>query len=124
MQLSENLTRPRVLVPNDIAAFAPASPNAVPTRSPASDEIDAYIAVRDSFLAEVEKMPTVNNLNRAVAANDLVASCLQPARSPYQAQSLSEAQAIVERKHCETAKVRLAALRAQLSLQMDHACAA
>ena len=78
----------------------------------ASAEIYAYIAVRDFSLATAERSPTQASLSRAYLANELVENCLRPARSPYQAQSLTEAEAKRERKRCDAARTRLAQLRA------------
>jgi hypothetical protein len=77
-------------------------------------EINAYIAIRDLYLAEAEEVTTDTTLYRARVANDLVATYLKPARSPYEAQHLPEADAVGERKRCEVVKVRIA----------DLACAA
>jgi hypothetical protein len=77
-------------------------------------EIYAYIAARNLLLREVEENTTEVNLRRATAANDFAENCLRPARSPYEAQALSEAEAARERRHCKAVKVRLAELRARL----------
>ncbi len=61
-----------------------------PVGSPqASAEIHAFIAARDMALAEAERNPADMTLNRAFLANQLVQNCLQPPRSPYQAQALA-----------------------------------
>ena len=78
----------------------------------ASAEIHAYIAARDLALAEAERQSSTLTLNRAFLANQLVESCLKPIRSPYQAQSLPEAEAVRERKRCGTITARLSQLRA------------
>lgn len=78
----------------------------------ASAEIHAYIAARDLALAEAERAASDMTLNRAFLANQLVVDCLKPARSPYQAQSLPEAEAIRERQRCKTAHARIGQLRA------------
>jgi hypothetical protein len=78
----------------------------------ASAEIRAYIAARDLALAEAQRVRTDLSLNRAFLANQLVENCLQPSRSPYQAQDLSTAEAISESKRCEAAGRRIAQLRA------------
>ena len=78
------------------------------------DEITAYAVIRDIALAEAEKEPTLLNLERVRIANDFVENCLKPARPPYGAQHLPEADAARERQRCEAAKVRLALLRAHL----------
>ncbi len=92
--------------------------------APAEKEIQTYIAIRDNFLAEAEKSLTTKNIDRANAANDFVTTCLRPARAPYEGQSLSEKDAEFERTRCGTVRVRIAALRARLSLKIDHAHAA
>jgi hypothetical protein len=74
-------------------------------------EINAYIAIRDQLLAEAEEVPTSAKLASTGLANDFVQGCLQPARSPYEAQCLPEADAIRERKRCEAVRNRLAELR-------------
>ncbi len=79
-------------------------------RKYAVEEIAAYIAIRDGLLAEAEKAATCESLRRLSTANDFVETCLQPARSPYEAQSLPEVDAAYERKRCETVKVRIAQL--------------
>jgi hypothetical protein len=53
------------------------------------------------------------NLRRALAANEFAQNCLQPARSPYQAQSLPAAEAMHELQRCLTIKARIAQLRAR-----------
>ena len=94
------------------------TPTQRPTTSAASfassaiAEIYAYIATRDMSVAEAERNVTDLTLNRAYLANELVENCLKPAASPYQAQCLPEADAIAERKRCETAKRRIGQLRA------------
>jgi hypothetical protein len=55
------------------------------------DEINAYIAIRDGLMVR-----------------------LKPARPAYQAQHLPEADAVRERKRCQTVKARVAALRAHV----------
>lgn len=78
----------------------------------AREEIGAYIARRDALLAQAEKVTTRASLQRAAIANDLVANCVKPARAPYEAQFLAEADAAHERKRCESAKIRIAELGA------------
>ena len=78
-------------------------------------EINAYIAIRDRLLEKAESACTESNLDRAAGANDYVANCLRPARSPYEAQHLPEAEAARERKRCEAVKLRLARLRSTLA---------
>ncbi len=79
----------------------------------AASEIYAYLAARNLLLREAEENTTEANLRRAASANDFAESCLRPARSPYQEQSLPEVQAARERQHCKAVKVRLAELRAR-----------
>src|SRR5256885_13693790 len=74
-------------------------------------EINAYIAIRDQLLAEAEEVRTSAKLASTGLANDFVQGCLQPARSPYEAQCLPEADAIRERKRCEAVRNRLVELR-------------
>ena len=83
--------------------------------SEAIDEINAYIAVRDRSLADAERVPTRGTVDRALLANEFVESCLRPARGPYQAQALPEANAADERGRCAAAKVRLAQLGARVA---------
>ena len=78
-------------------------------------EISAYIAIRDRLLEKAENACTESNLERAAGANDFVANCVRPARSPYEAQHLPEADAARERKRCEAVKLRLARLRSTLA---------
>ena len=74
-------------------------------------EINAYIAIRDQLLAEAEELRTATKLASTGLANDFVQGCLEPARSPYQAQCLPEDDAIRERKRCKVVRDRLAQLR-------------
>ena len=78
----------------------------------AIEEINAYIAIRDELLAEAEEMRTRAKLDSVMIANDFVAGCLKPARAPYQAQSLPEADALRERKRCIAVNNRVSELRA------------
>jgi hypothetical protein len=82
----------------------------------AVDEIKAYIAIRDNWLAEAEASTTSANLRRLILANDFVQSCLKPARSPYKAQYLPERDADRERKRCAAVKIRIAELDTQIAL--------
>ena len=77
----------------------------------AVDEINAYIAIRDNLLAEVEATATSANLRRLILANDFVQASLKPARSPYEAQCLPETDAVRERQRCEAVRNRIAQLR-------------
>src|SRR5437870_11437213 len=74
-------------------------------------EISAYIAIRDQLLAEAEELHSNAKLASAALANDFVEGCLKPARSPYQAQCLSETDAVRERKRCEAVRNRIEQLR-------------
>lgn len=110
------------------------SPKRLPQRTKSSefrmtsyvvDEINAYVAIRDIALAEVEKEASSVNLERARIANDFVENCLKPARSPYEGQHLPEIDAARERGRCQAVKVRLSLLRAHLdAMSRDHAHAA
>ena len=93
-----------------------ASPPApvAPEMDPARAEIHAYLAARNLLLREAEENTSEAHLRRAAAANEFAENCLRPARSPYQAQALSEVEAARERQHCQAVKVRLAELRARL----------
>lgn len=81
----------------------------------AIEEIRASIAIRDSLLSEAEEITTNATLQRALIANEFVETCLKPARPPYAAQHLPEADAVPERKRCEAVKRRIAQLRAQIA---------
>src|SRR5204863_179171 len=71
----------------------------------------AIRAVLGLGLLAAEEVPTSAKLASTGLANDFVQGCLQPARSPYEAQCLPEADAIRERKRCEAVRNRLAELR-------------
>lgn len=86
-------------------------------RSAAVAEIHGYLAARNLLLRMAEENTTEANLRRAAAANDFAENCLHPVRSPYQAQSLPEADAARERQHCKAVKVRIAELRARAGLR-------
>jgi hypothetical protein len=86
-----------------------------PHSSCAIDEINAYIAVRDSQLTQAEQAATLENLRRVEIANAFVESCLNPAQSPYEAQNFPKTSARFERKRCEVIKNRVAELRAALA---------
>ena len=98
--------------PSMLAQSIPRSDGAAIGSPQATAEIHAYIAARDLALAEAERAASNMTLNRAFLANQLVADCLKPARSPYQAQSLPEAEAIREHQRCEAAQARIGQLRA------------
>jgi hypothetical protein len=70
-------------------------------------EINAYIAIRDNLIAEAEETATSGTLKRAGLANDLVETCLKPARTPYEAQCLPDADAVRERKRCAAVRARI-----------------
>ena len=93
------------------------SPVAPGAANAASPEIHSYLAARDLLLREADANPTEANLRRASAANEFAESCLRPARSPYQAQALPEAEAARERLRCNSVKVRLAQLRIRAGLR-------
>jgi hypothetical protein len=88
-----------------------------PAANCAAVEIHSYLAARDLLFREAEENPTEDNLSRATAANESVEICLRPARSPYQAQSLPEAEAARERRHCKAVKMRIAELRARAGMR-------
>jgi hypothetical protein len=97
-----------------ISENAPQQAPAPPKTSPAVVEIRAYLAARNLLLREAEENTTEANLRRATAANEFAENCLRPARSPYQAQALPEAEAARERLRCKAVTVRIAELRARL----------
>lgn len=80
-------------------------------------EINAFIAIRDELLAEVEEAKTTSKLDSLIIANNFVESCLTPARSPYDMQFLPEPDAKRERQRCEEIKQRVADLRAALQIK-------
>jgi hypothetical protein len=107
-------------MPLAISSALPAAkwkPQAVPTLTSAFGsaysvaEINAYIAIRDQLLAEAEEKRTVAKLASTTLANDFVQGCLNPVRSPYEAQCLPESDAVRERKRCEAVRNRIAQLR-------------
>ncbi len=81
----------------------------------ALEEIKTSIAVRDGLLSEAEEVTTSVTLRRALIANEFVETCLRPARPPYVAQHLSEADAVIQRKRCAAVKRRIAELRANIA---------
>lgn len=106
MQLANPIHR-RESVPPKRRKAAPAraaSPEAIA-------EINAFIAIRDDLFAEAELLRTTAKLDSAMCANDFVLNSLRVARSPYQAQSLPEKQAVEERKRCQFVTGRIAQLR-------------
>lgn len=90
----------------------------------ALDEITAYIAIRDNLLAEAEEGPTTSTIHRAGIANDVVEIFLKPARPPYEAQHLPEADAVRERQRCETVKARIRDLGAPVTMAASQCAAA
>lgn len=78
-------------------------------------EIHAYIGIRDRLLEKAEQVRTESSLERVSDANNFVANCLKPARTPYETQHLPEAEASRERKRCEAIRVRIDRLRNQLA---------
>lgn len=78
----------------------------------AVEEINAYIAIRDELLSEAEKLRTGAKIDSVLIANNFVAGCLKPGRSPYEAQCLPEVEARRERERCEVVTHRVAELRA------------
>jgi hypothetical protein len=84
------------------------------------DEINAYIAIRDSLLAEAEEVRSCAKLDSLSVANDFVETCLKPPRPTYKAQHLSEADAARERKRCLMVKIRIAELRKQAVYPYHH----
>ena len=112
MRLTHGLN-PFAKVPDNISkkrGAKPASPAERGSSKEAITEINSYIAIRDMYLAEAEEVTTEERLHRVTVANDLVASYVKPARSPYEAQHLPEADAARERKRCEHVKSRIAEL--------------
>lgn len=79
--------------------------------SSAAAEIHSFLVVRDSLLGEAEESPNEANLHRLWMANEFAERCLEPARPPYQAQSLPTAEATRERDRCKTIKLRITELR-------------
>lgn len=77
----------------------------------AVEEIHSYIAIRDGLLKEAENARSESKLRSVDVANNVVASCLQPARTTYAAQCLPEAEAARERNRCELVRKRIAELR-------------
>jgi len=62
-------------------------------------------------LPEAEQLHTSAKQARTALAKDFGEGCLQPARSPYEAQCLPEADPVRERKRCEAVQDRVAQLR-------------
>ena len=80
-------------------------------------EINAFIAIRDELLAEVEEAKNASKLHSLLVANNFVETCLTPARSPYDVQFLPEPDAKRERKRCEQVKRRVADLQESLEVR-------
>lgn len=81
-----------------------------PEQDQATEEIQAYVAARDSLLVEAEEKPTAAAVKRARLANEFVENCLRPAGVPYSSQFLSEQDAVRELQRCHDASARIAAL--------------
>ncbi len=81
-----------------------------PEQDQATEEIQAYVAARDSLLVEAEEKPTPAAVKRARLANEFVVNCLRPASVPYSSQFLSEQDAVLELQRCRDASARIAAL--------------
>lgn len=97
-------------------AAKPAAPPSAssPASNPVAEEIHSFIAIRDLLLAEAEELTDETNLHRLWMANEFAARCLEPARAPYQAQSLPPAEAAAERQRCKTINLRIAQLRTRV----------
>jgi hypothetical protein len=87
-------------------------------------EVETYIQIRDNFVAEAERTLTPKALERATLANEFVATCVKPARGPYQAQYLPEPVAMRERQRCEAITNRLALLSRLVAARSEQAHAA
>ena len=111
MQITHGLIRGAVV--HLLKKHAPAEKSA--GSKYAVGEIKAYIAIRDELLLEAEEASTRAKLDSVVVANDFVATCLKPARPPYEAQYLPETDAVRERARCEAVKNRVAQLRVHAS---------
>ena len=81
----------------------------------ARDEIYAYVAIRDLLLSDAEVTTTPESLRRATMANEFVETCLQPPRSPYEAQYLLQIDVTRERERCTEARNRISALGRKLA---------
>jgi hypothetical protein len=86
--------------------------------------INAYIAIRDTYLAEAEANTTDATLGRVCRANEVVETCLKSPRSPYEAEHLRETDAVHEGERCEAAKIRIAELVRIAAGRLDRAHAA
>ncbi len=85
-----------------------------PTADAVAEEIYAFIAMRDLLLAEAEDATSEASLHRLWMANEFAERCLEPARPPYQAQTLPSAEAARERQRCKAIKLRIAELRTRV----------
>ena len=77
----------------------------------AAVDIHSYLAARDLLFRAADSNSTEANLRCAWAANEFAESCLRPARAPYHAQALPEAEAARERRRCTSVRLRLSELR-------------
>ncbi len=107
--------------PITIARNLPRETTSSSDATSAAVEIHAYLAARNLFFQEAEGHPSEANLRRAAAANDFAEECLQSPRSPYEKQTLPEAEIAGERQRCEAVKMRLAELRVQAGLRRHAA---
>jgi hypothetical protein len=99
-------------LPRRRAKTRPAKPSAAASSNDAAaEEIYAFIAMRDLLLAEAEDATTETSLHRLWMANEFAERCLEPARPPYQAQTLPPAEAARERQRCKAIKLRISELR-------------
>ncbi|HEY2614164.1 MAG TPA: hypothetical protein VGI42_00505 [Chthoniobacterales bacterium] len=127
MQLTHELHRATVPPQTNVEKCISRFENAADLRmsSYVVDEINAYSAIRDIALAEAEENTDSVNVERVRIANDFVETCLKPARSPYQAQHLPEADAVREHQRCQVVKARIAQLHAKIAAaSCDHVRAA
>jgi hypothetical protein len=92
-----------------------------PVVDAASVEIHSYLAARDLLFRAADSNSTEANLRCAWAANEFAESCLRPARAPYHAQALPEAEAARERRRCTSVRLRLAELRVRAGLRVRAA---
>jgi len=81
------------------------------TSTAAVEEINAYIVIRDGLLKEAEEIPTFAAIDRVAFANDVVQTCLRPARPVYRAQHLPENASVRELRRCKDVSERIAELR-------------
>ncbi len=81
----------------------------------AADEINAYIAVRDSLMEEAKREMTEAAVQRLILANRFVANCLQSTGELYLSQCLPETEAVRERERCQAIDTQIGRLRALLN---------